>query len=144
MHESEVRRAVDDFYRALNRLFEGDIEPMLDVWSHAEDVTRMGPFGGRQEGWPEVRREFERTAEMTRGGRVGPEDLLIRGDGEMAVVICVERGENTDRQGRTVPVRHRATTVCRREEGGWKVVHHHTDIAPRLEEMARGTSSNVD
>lgn len=137
MHESEVRQAVERFYGALNRLFEGDAGPMMEAWSHGDDVTQMGPFGGRREGWPEVREEFERTAELTTGGRVGPEDLLMHANDDLAYVVCTERGENRDRRGETVQVRHRTTTVFRREEGEWKVVHHHTDPAEGLQEMAR-------
>jgi hypothetical protein len=51
MNDSEVRAASDAFYAALNRMFEGDLGRMAEVWSHAPDVTNMGPFGGRQVGW---------------------------------------------------------------------------------------------
>ncbi|MFW6078818.1 MAG: YybH family protein [Gemmatimonadota bacterium] len=137
MHESEVRDAVAGFYRALNRLLEGEPGPMADVWSHADDITQMGPFGGRREGWPDVREELERTAELSTGGRVGAEDVFIHADAGLAYVVCTERGEIRDREGRTVHIRHRATLALRREEGAWKAVHRHADVAPDLQEMAR-------
>ena len=31
---------------SLNLMFAGDLGPMKDVWSHADDVTYMGPDGG--------------------------------------------------------------------------------------------------
>ena len=46
MHENDdIAAAAGGFYTALNALFEGDVAPMVDVWSHAEDVTYMGPDG---------------------------------------------------------------------------------------------------
>ena len=57
MIESEVREASNQFYAALNSMFRGQMALMHEVWSHASDVTNMGPFGGRQVGWEAVRRE---------------------------------------------------------------------------------------
>ena len=36
---SEVLTAHAGFYAALNQLFTGQVEPMIDVWSHGNDVT---------------------------------------------------------------------------------------------------------
>ena len=43
--EKEAREAVAQFYTALNAMFTGDMKLMNDVWSHAADVTYMGPAG---------------------------------------------------------------------------------------------------
>jgi ketosteroid isomerase-like protein len=32
-------------------------------------------------------------------------------------------------------VEHRATLIFRREQGKWKLVHHHTDLSAGLEEL---------
>ena len=34
--------------------------------------------------------------------------------------------------GKPVKVSHRATNVFRREEGQWRLIHHHTDLSPQL------------
>ena len=49
--EKAVKQAVSQFYVALNEMFKGKIEPMKEVWSHADDVTYMGPTGGIKIGW---------------------------------------------------------------------------------------------
>jgi hypothetical protein len=41
-----VKDAAAAFYAALDALFIGDATPMREVWSHADDVTYMGPDGG--------------------------------------------------------------------------------------------------
>jgi hypothetical protein len=46
-----VREAAEQFYFALNAIFKGDLTPMQKVWSHADDVTYMGPGGGFRIGW---------------------------------------------------------------------------------------------
>ncbi len=52
--EDDIRHVVQQFNLAVNRLQQGDAEPMFAVWSHSSDVTHMGPRGGRQQGWDQV------------------------------------------------------------------------------------------
>jgi ketosteroid isomerase-like protein len=87
--EAEVRKASDQFYAALNRMFVGDLAPMVEVWSHSDDVTNMGPFGPRQEGWKQVREQFEREAKLKLGGKVVPKDVLVRVAGDLGYTVCV-------------------------------------------------------
>jgi ketosteroid isomerase-like protein len=41
-------------------------------------------------------------------------------------------GENMTADGKPVEVRFRATNIFRKEQGGWKMVHHHTDLSAGL------------
>jgi len=132
--EKEVKKASDGFYDALNEMFTGDARPMSDVWSHADDVSQMGPFGGIKRGWDEVRREFEEAAKLTKGGHISPKDLLVRVTGDLAYTVCTEQGENIDKNDNVYPIDIRATSIWRKEKGGWKLVHHHTDISIGLKE----------
>jgi ketosteroid isomerase-like protein len=34
--------------------------------------------------------------------------------------------------GEQIPIENRVTNIYRREAGGWKIVHHHTDISPAM------------
>ena len=79
--EKAVIAAQERFYTALNALFGGDAGPMEDVWSHADDVTYMGPGGGMQVGWPAVsanwkcrrrRSSADKFARKKCGARRGP------------------------------------------------------------------------
>jgi hypothetical protein len=75
MMETEVRQASQEFYAALNRMFQGDLAPMAAVWSHGADGTNMGPFGGRQVGWEAVRAQFAREAGLKLGGKLVPQEV---------------------------------------------------------------------
>jgi ketosteroid isomerase-like protein len=130
--EKEVRQVSDDFYRALNDLFHGDVMPMERVWSHAADASNLGPLGGRQYGWEQIRHEFEREAQMHMEGHIEPRDIVIHVSDDLAFAIGTEHGENTAHAGKRVRIDHRATNIFRRENGAWKLIHHHTDIAPAL------------
>lgn len=131
--ETEAREAVAQFYKALNVLFSGDMQLMNDVWSHADDVTYMGPAGGYQVGWKNVGEELSRQAAMKLGGKIAPSDIHgIAIGGALAIVSNYEKGENVDAAGKTVQVSIRATTTFRREGGKWKMIGHHTDLIPSM------------
>jgi ketosteroid isomerase-like protein len=127
-----VRKAADGFYVALNRMFTGDAAPILAVWSHSDDVTDMGPLGNRRVGWDQVRAEFEHEAKLKLGGKVEPRDMLVRAGQELGYVVCTEHGENLGAHGKPVNIVIRSTSIFRLEAGTWKLVHHHTDLAPEL------------
>jgi ketosteroid isomerase-like protein len=130
--ERGVRNAVAQFYAALNEVFTGELAQMKKVWSHADDVTYMGPGGGFQVGWNQVLKNWEAQAALKLGGKVEPADMRITVGTEIAVVSCYEKGENTNAKGETQKVSIRATNIFRKENGQWKMIGHHTDLLPYL------------
>jgi ketosteroid isomerase-like protein len=130
-HEKEVRTAAEQFYASLNSMFAGDIDPMLELWSHADDVTYMGPAGGILVGWEAVRKSWEDQAKLKLGGKVEPVDMHVIAGEEIGITVNYERGTNYT-NGKLVEVNIRATNVFRRENGKWKMIGHHTDILPWL------------
>jgi ketosteroid isomerase-like protein len=130
--EDEVRTASAQFYAALNRMMDGDVAALADIWSHGAAVTTMHPIGGRQVGWDEVRGSFEQVAGLASGGHAELRDqsISIVGD-DVAYEVGVEHAQAT-LAGEQVSSEHRVTNIYRREAGGWKIVHHHTDISPAM------------
>ena len=131
--EKAVRQATDEFYAALNTMFEGNIEPMKNVWSHADDVTFMGPDGRFTIGWDQVSANWERQAALKLGGTIRPEGIHLTVGQDLATVECYEVGENII-DGKPQSVSLRATNVFRNEKGQWKMIGHHTDTLPYLQQ----------
>jgi ketosteroid isomerase-like protein len=129
-----VREVAEQFYLALNVMFTGDLEPMKKVWSHAEDVTYMGPGGGFRVGWSQVLADWEAQAAMKLGGEVKPVDMRVTVGRDLAVASNYEIGENAGPEAKPRTVEIRATNLFRKEGGEWKVIGHHTDILPFLQE----------
>ena len=67
-----VEQATAQFYTSLNKLFTGDTAPMQEIWSHEDDVIYMGPRGGIQVGWNDVRANWEAQAALKLSGQVEP------------------------------------------------------------------------
>lgn len=127
-----VLNATAQFYTALNQMFTGNLEQMKVVWSHADDVTYMGPGGGIKVGWDQVLKDWKAQAALKLGGKVEAVDLRIVVGQDLAVVSDYENGENTNANGERQKVSIRATNIFRKEDGTWKMIGHHTDLLPYL------------
>jgi ketosteroid isomerase-like protein len=138
--EDEVRNASQMFYAALNRMGNGVLGAMAQVWSHASHVTAMHPIGGRTMGWDAVRDSFDQVAGMAKDAKIGLKDQYIQVAGDMAYELGVEFG-TFKMAGHEVNLEHRVTNIYRREGGGWKVVHHHTDTSAAMLEILRRLQS---
>ena len=125
--EEDVKAASDQFYGALQEMANGDASSMADIWSHEDDVTTMHPIGGREEGWDAVRESWEGVASASTDGTVTRTSQVIRVIGDAAYELCNESASMTF-AGEPLSLENRATNVYRKENGKWKIVHHHTDV----------------
>jgi len=130
--EQKLLAANADFYKALNALFKGEVAPMEQVWSHAEDVNYMGPDGLRQLGWKAVLADWKTQAAKRLGGTIKIDQPRVQVGGSIGVITGIEIGENVV-DGTPQKVSIRTTSVFRKEDGKWKMIGHHTDKLPYLE-----------
>jgi ketosteroid isomerase-like protein len=130
---ADVAAASNSFYSALNTLFSGEVGPMLAVWSHANDVIYMGPTGKTETSWAPIEQIWKDQAAQKLSGKVSPGNLHIIVGQDLAVVSNVEDGVNFDNTGKRQEVKIRATSIYRKEDGVWKMIGHHTDVLPFLE-----------
>ena len=129
--ENEVGKASDQFYAALNRLFNGNADSMEDIWSHDSTVTVLHPIGDRTVGWENVRESYQDIAQIAEQGHVKLDDQIIQVLGDFAYEIGVDRGQAIF-AGNQVALDYRVTNIYRHEAGSWKIVHRHTDISPAM------------
>ena len=132
--EKAVLEATAQFYAALNAMFTGDVGPMKAVWSHADDVTYMGPGGGLQIGWAQVLASREEQASRKLGGEVQLKDIQVTVGRDIAIAQGFEKGSNPNAEGGPREVSIRATNLFRKEDSRWKMIGHHTDLLPFLAE----------
>jgi ketosteroid isomerase-like protein len=128
----EIRLATKEFYTALHAMFEGDATPMEKVWSHADDVTYLGPQGGILKGWNQVLSAWKEQAAKKLQGNVEVKDMHILQEGNIAITQSYEIGTNYI-NGMAKTIRIRAINIFRKEGGKWKMVTHQTDILPFLD-----------
>lgn len=134
--EEDVQAASDRFYDALTEMANGNADPMVSLWPRRDDVTTMHPVGGREVGWEEVSGSWRAVADVAEGGRVEPTDRLVRVTGDLAYELVTENASMA-LGGESVEGSYRATNVYRREDGEWRIVHHHSDLDEAFVDLLR-------
>ena len=136
--EDEVRQASDQFYAALNQMLStSDPGLVTAVWSEGQQGSTMHPIGGREVGREQVLATWKQAGSAFSGGRATVEGLVVFPlSADAAYTIGTERFEGKV-GGQQFRGEWRATNIYRREDGGWRIVHHHTDASPELQELLR-------
>ena len=108
-------------------LHNGDAKPRAAIWSHKEPVSLFGAVTTKT-GWEEVGPTFDWLASTFSNCTSAEYEVLAAGaSGDLAYVVGIEH--TTTSIGGAAPKSYslRVTTVFRREDGQWKVVHRHGD-----------------
>jgi ketosteroid isomerase-like protein len=119
----------DRYHRSVEALIRGDPEPQMVLWSHRDDVTLANPYGPPAKGWEGVRQVAARAASLLREGEGLTFDPVSGYEtADLAYDVGIQRfrakvGGSAD----MAPVSLRVTTIFRREEDGWRILHRHAD-----------------
>jgi ketosteroid isomerase-like protein len=104
-------------------LHSGDTRPRKALWSHEDPVTLFGAeFTGQ--GWASLEPIFDHLATTFPGARDTQYEVLSAdASGDLGYVVAIERSTVGDLPEWEL----RVTTVFRREEGAWRIIHRHAD-----------------
>ena len=126
---SDLEEVLEQYHRAVEAVFKGDSSPQERLWSRRDDVTLANPLGPPARGWTEVSTALRRAACQLRDGEVlGSERISGYSTGDLAYILEIERSRVKVAGAReAAPSSLRVTTIFRREEDGWKILHRHAD-----------------
>jgi ketosteroid isomerase-like protein len=126
---------LEDYHNAGVAVTNGDPEVYKRLYSRRDDVTLANPFGPPARGWSDVAATLDRAAANYRDGQaVAFDNISTVVTRELAYIVEIESYRaRVGGAEEVAPVAVRVTTVFRREDGAWKVVHRHADpiTAPR-------------
>jgi len=125
--EQAVVAATQRFYEALNSMLAGDPEPLVGIYSHADDVNYLPAEGGILHGWQQVYADWSRQAAASRGGSVEPGPVTVVIGSDLAISLAETKGELKLPDGSVVATLVRESSTFRREDGEWKMISHHAD-----------------
>jgi ketosteroid isomerase-like protein len=113
---------------ANHNLLQGNAADLKQLYSHQEDVTVFGGFGGKEHGWKEVGPRLDWAASQFAGGSYEREILSAVEGGDLAYIVSIEtnRVRETGKAAEDLLVL-RVTQIFRREGGEWRLVHRHAD-----------------
>lgn len=120
---------LDEYHRATREMTNGNPDVYKQLYSRRDDVTLANPFGPPVRGWSQVSATLDRAARHYRDGEVVEfNNLSTVITPDLAYTVEIERLQARVGGGQEMtPVAVRVTTIFRREDGIWKVIHRHAD-----------------
>ena len=115
-------------YRAAETaLHNGDAAPRKAMWARTGPVTLLGAAMSGT-GWDEIEPVFDRLqARFSNCTSCEHEVIAAGASGDLAYLVALEHTTASVNGSPPLPYTLRSTTVFRREDGEWKVVHRHAD-----------------
>jgi len=128
MLNADLVAFIERDHQALDAIVKGDPEPKKRLYSRRDDVTLANPFGLPARGWQKVAETLERAASQLRDGQALAFDRIAEyATAELAYIVEIERYRGKVGTSEAAPNALRVTTVFRREDGEWRIVHRHAD-----------------
>ena len=99
------------------------------LWSHADDITLSGGFGGTiEQGWEQISKRLDWVGTQFSEGSHRIERLVKNESGNLGYVVQLEHLRfRVPGQAEESTRDYRVTMVFRREDDGWKLVHRQAD-----------------
>ncbi len=114
-------QVVEEYHTALGEFAKGNPEPVKALVSHSGDVSLAGGFGGITRGWELVSKNIDFAASKFKG-QISFENVAKYAAQDLAYVVEVEHYKGADFSPSL-----RVTSIFRREDQVWKLVHRHGD-----------------
>ena len=124
--DAEAAEFIERCHDALRQHTGGNPRPFLELWSRAGDVSLMGGVGGHQVGIDKVTELLTAAAKTLNYETWSAETLVAGFDDTLGFTVELERlTRHVD--GEIEEMMLRATSIYRREDLGWRVIHRHGD-----------------
>ena len=113
---------------ANGEMVKGNAGPLKQLYSHQEDITVLGGFGGFERGWSEVGPRLDWAAAQFADGEFSQKEVTTIVGADLAMTVTIERIDARIGDARSKTHEElRVTQVFRRENGAWRLVHRHGD-----------------
>ena len=132
MDASDIDQVIEQYHLALGELTNGNPELYKALFSRRDDVTLanpFAPFGPVSHGWVQVAESITRAAAYYTDGELVAFDIHAKYvTDQLAYLVEVEHFK-AKVAGRTdkALLALRVTSILRREDSEWKVVHRQAD-----------------
>jgi ketosteroid isomerase-like protein len=126
---ADLEEVIDAYHRSVAEFVCGDPEGQKRLWSQADDVTLANPLGPPACGWRQVEEAMDRAASLLRDGEVLSVDRVSAYSArDVAWTVEIEHARvKLAGAPEHSPTSLRVTTIFRREDGDWRIVHRHAD-----------------
>ena len=126
---SDLNKLRDQYHQSLAAFIQGDPDVQKQLWSRRDDVTLANPLGPPAKGFDAVCQAADSAALQVSEGEGYTFDTITWVEtADLAYEVGIEHSRaKLGGAAEKVPISLRVTTVFRREDDGWKIVHRHAD-----------------
>lgn len=110
-------------------LQNGKAESFKSIWSHSDDITLSGGFGGTiEKGWENVGKRLDWFGKQFSNGTNTIERLVANANCDLGYVVQLEHLRfKIPGQEMETTRDYRVTMIFRREPPGWRIIHRQAD-----------------
>jgi uncharacterized protein (TIGR02246 family) len=125
--EGQVRRLLDDFAVAFRAK---DVDKLMSFYEHSDKLVAFDAVPPRQyTGWDAYRKDFKHLIDSFNGPiTFDISDISITTDGNLAYSHSINHLTGTLKDGNKKDQTVRVTTVYRKFDGKWLIVHEHVSV----------------
>lgn len=126
---ADLTQARTRYHESVAAFIQGNPDVQKPLWSGGDDVTLANPLGPPAKGFHEVwRHALAASALVSDGDDYTFDAISVVETPDLAYEVGIEHNR-TKLAGseEKVPISLRVTTIFRREDGEWKIVHRHAD-----------------
>src|SRR5215467_7489338 len=128
MSNSSWEAAIAQLLTAQRDFMNGDAASLQRLYSHHDDVTVMGGFGGFERGWAAVGPRLAWAASHFHGGDYSQQNISMTVGRDVGCLVCLARWGRNAPDGCALPVMElRVTQTFRLAGDRWRLVHRHAD-----------------
>jgi len=126
---SDLNKLRDQYHQSVAAFIQGDPDVQKPLWSRRDDVTLANPLGPPAKGFDAVCQVMDSAAlQISEGDGYTFDTIAWVETADLAYEVGIERNRaKLGGAAEKVPISLRVTTVFRREDDGWKIVHRHAD-----------------
>lgn len=124
-----LAQLVRDSHSAVDEFVRGNPEPLKDLYSRRDDVIIANPFGPPAKGWEQAAATMDSAATNFREGEaIGFDQIVHYGTDDLAYTLEIENFRaKLGGADEMTEFSLRVTTIYRKEDGRWRIVHRHAD-----------------
>jgi len=126
---SDLNKLRDQYHQSVAAFIQGDPDVQKQLWSRRDDVTLANPLGPPAKGFDAVCQAADSAAwQISEGEGYTFDTITWVETADLAYEVGIEHSRaKLGGAAEKVPISLRVTTVFRREDDGWKIVHRHAD-----------------
>lgn len=126
---SDLNQLRDQYRKSVEAFIQGDPNAQKPLWSERDDVTLANPLGPPAKGFERVCQVMDSaSALISEGEGYTFDSIAVVETPDLAYEVGIERSmAKLGDAAEKIPISLRVTTVFRREDDGWKIVHRHAD-----------------